>query len=45
MEDETVGWHHWPNECEFEQTLGDGEGQDGRPGMLQSLGLQRVRHD
>ena len=24
-----VGWHHWPNEHEFEQTLGDGEGQGG----------------
>ena len=22
-----VGWHHRPNEYEFEQTLGDGEGQ------------------
>ena len=26
-EDETVGWHHWLNGHEFEQTLGDGEGQ------------------
>ena len=26
-EDETVGWHHWVNEHEFEQTPGDGEGQ------------------
>ena len=26
-EDETVGWHHWLNEHEFEQTLGDSEGQ------------------
>ena len=26
-EDEMVGWHHWLNEHEFEQTLGDGEGQ------------------
>ena len=25
-EDETVGWHHWLNGHEFEQTLGDGEG-------------------
>ena len=22
-----VGWHHWPDGHEFEQTLGDGEGQ------------------
>ena len=26
-EDEMVGWHHKLNGCEFEQTLGDGEGQ------------------
>ena len=26
-EDEIVGWHHWLNGHEFEQTLGDGEGQ------------------
>ena len=26
-EDETVGWHHLLNEHEFEQALGDGEGQ------------------
>ena len=26
-EDEMVGWHHWSNGHEFEQTLGDGEGQ------------------
>ena len=26
-EDETVGWHHQLNGPEFEQTLGDGEGQ------------------
>ena len=25
--DEMVGWHHWLNGHEFEQTLGDGEGQ------------------
>ena len=25
-EDETVGWHHWLNEHEFEQTPGDSEG-------------------
>ena len=27
MEDEMVGWHHWLSEHEFEQTLGDSEGQ------------------
>ena len=26
-EDEIVGWHHWLNGHEFEQTLGDTEGQ------------------
>jgi len=26
-EDEVVGWYHWLNGHEFEQTLGDGEGQ------------------
>ena len=26
-EDETVGWHHQLHGHEFEQTLGDGEGQ------------------
>ena len=27
MEDEMVGWHHRLEGHEFEQTLGDGEGQ------------------
>ena len=26
-EDERVGWYHWLNRHEFEQTSGDGEGQ------------------
>ena len=26
-EDEMVGWHHRLNGLEFDQTLGDGEGQ------------------
>ena len=26
-QDEMLGWHHWLNRHEFEQTLGDGEGQ------------------
>ena len=29
MEDEMVGWHHWLNGYEFEQTLGGSEGQGG----------------
>ena len=28
-EDEMVGWHHWLDGHEFEQTLGDSEGQGG----------------
>ena len=28
-EDEMVGWHHRLNGHEFQQTLGDGEGQGG----------------
>ena len=43
-EDERVGWHHRLDGYEFEQALGDGDGQGGlvccSPG-----GLQRVRHD
>ena len=27
-EDVMVGWHHWLNGHEFEQTLGDSEGQE-----------------
>ena len=27
IENQVVGWHHRLNGCEFEQTLGDGEGQ------------------
>ena len=39
-----VRQHHRLNGHEFEQTLGDGEGQ-GKPGVLQTMGLQRVRQD
>ena len=38
-EKEMIGWHHWFNGPEFEQTPGEGEKQ-GKPGMLQSMGLQ-----
>ena len=38
-EDEMVGWHHQLNRHEFEQALGDGEGQ-GSLAMLQSMGSQ-----
>ena len=43
-EDKLVGWHHRLNGHEFEQTPGDGEGQ-GKPGVLQSMGSQRVEHN
>ena len=42
-EDEMVGWHHQLNERECEQALGVGD--TGKPGVLQFLGLQRIRHD
>ena len=32
-EDEMVGWHHWLNGHEFEQALGDGEGQESLESM------------
>ena len=40
-EDEMVGWHHWLNRHEFELSWW----WTGRPGVLQSMGLQRVRHE
>ena len=43
-EDEIVGWHHWLNGHEVEQTPGKWW-RTGEPGMLQSMGSQRVRHD
>ena len=43
-EDEMVGWHHQFNGHEFGQTLEVGDGR-GRTGVLQSMGLQRVRHN
>ena len=38
-----VGWHHQLDGHEFEQALGAGDGR--KPGVLQSMGLQRVGHD
>ena len=43
-EDEMVGWHHQLNGREFEQAPGVGHGT-GKPGVLQSIRLQRVGHD
>ena len=42
-EDEIVGWHHRFNRHEFEQTLGDTEGQ--RSVVSYSPWGHRVRHD
>ena len=43
---EMVEWHHRLNGYEFEQTLGDSEGQESlvccRPGVTKT---QRIRHD
>ena len=35
-EDEMIGWHHWLNGCELEQTPGD------MPGVLQSMSCKEV---
>ena len=43
-EDEIVGWHHRLHGHEFEQALGVGDAA-GKPGVLQSMGSQRVGHD
>ena len=44
IEVKIIGWNHWLDGHQFEQTLGDGEGQ-GSPGVLNSMGSQRVRHN
>ena len=43
-ENEMIGWHHWLNGHEFEQTLRESGGQ-GEPGVLQSMGSQRAAPD
>ena len=43
-EDEMLAWHHRVNGHEFKQTPGDMQ-RTGKPGLLQSMGLQRVGHD
>ena len=43
-EDEMVGWHHRLDGHEFEQAPGVGD-KTGKPGVLQSMGSQRVRHN
>ena len=42
-EDELAGWHHWLYGHEFDKLWE--LVMDKKPGMLQSMGLQRVRHD
>ena len=42
-ENKMVGWHHWLNEHEFEQALGDGQGQ--KAWCAAVTGSQRVGHD
>ena len=42
-EDEMVGWHHWLNGHEFEQTLGDSEGQGSLAAAVH--GVERVVHN
>ena len=44
-EDEMAGWRHWRKGRELGQTSGDGWWGTGRPGLLQSMGLQRVKYD
>ena len=44
MTEEMVGHHHQLDGHEFEQALGVGDGT-GKPGMLQSMRSQRVRHN
>ena len=44
VEDEMDKWCHRFNGHEFEQTPRDG-GRTGKPGMLQSMGSQRVGHN
>ena len=41
-QDKMVGWHHRHDRRECEQALGVGDGQ--KPGMIQSMGSQRVGH-
>ena len=46
-EDEMVEWHHQLDGPGFGWTpgVGDGQGWTGKPGVLQSMGSQRARHD
>ena len=43
-EDEMVGWHYQFDGHGFEQAPGVGDGQ-GKPGMVQYMGSQRIGHN
>ena len=45
IEGEMVGWHHWLNGLEFVWVISESWWWTGKPGVLQSMGSQRVRHD
>ena len=44
-EDEMVGWHHWLNGHELSKLWELVMDRKGRPGVVQSMASQRVRHD
>ena len=44
-EDEMVGWHHWLNGSKLEFACSWSWWWTGKPGMLQSMGLQRIGHN
>ena len=44
-EDEMVGWHHWPNQWTWVWVNSGSWWRTGWPGVLQSMGLQRVVHN
>ena len=43
--EEMVGWHHWPTRWTWVWVNSRGWWWTGRPGVLQFMGSQRVRHD
>ena len=43
--DETIGWHHQPNEHAWVWVNSGSWWWTGRPGILQPMGSQRVRHN
>ena len=43
IEDEMVGWHHWLNGHECEQTPGDGEGREAWCAAIHRVGKSQTR--